>query len=72
MENGLSTVAASQTSGSLASVGASLSKLGTTAKAFVIAHPTTTGFAMGVGTVYLLSRVLKKRRAKKAMALQSA
>ena len=72
MESGLSTVATNQASGSLSSVGASLSNLGTTTKAFVIAHPTTAGFVMGVGTVFLLSRMLKKRRDKKALALQSA
>lgn len=72
MENGLSTVVASQASGSLSSVGASLSNLGMTTKAFVIAHPTTTGFVMGVSTIFLLSRMLKKRRNRKAMALQSA
>ena len=71
MANGLSMVTAGQTSGSLSSVGASLSHLGATIKAFVITHPTTTGFVMGVSTVYLFNRMLQQRRSKKARALQA-
>lgn len=62
----VSTVA--DTSGSLTSVGASLTKLGVTTKAFIVTHPTAVGFALGVSTVFILKRMLSKRRENKAIA----
>ncbi len=73
MAAGLTSAVATDTSGSLASVGASLAKLATTTKAFMVTHPTVVGFALGASTVYVLGRVLSKRRKKKAIAaLQTA
>lgn len=64
MVTGLSTTAAG-TKGSLAALSSSVVHLGSTAKAFVLSHPTTVGFVLGAGTVYGINRAITKRRKKK-------
>lgn len=67
MEAGLSTavVGGTKVKGSLAALSSSIVGLGSTAKAFVLTHPTTIGFVLGAGTIYSINRIMTKRRKKK-------
>lgn len=68
MATGLVSTVSTDTTGSIASVGASLTKLGSTTKAFLVTHPTVVGFALGVTTICVLNHMISKRRKNKAIA----
>jgi len=52
----------STTQGSLAAVGTSLAKVGSTSIAFAAVHPATMGFVAGLATYFAVSKAFKKRK----------
>lgn len=58
--------------GTLTSVGSSIGNVFTSSGAFLASHPAATGFLLGLGAYYAVSKALKKRKATKEAQSQSS